>query len=59
MLLLKNEHFNEIMKMLGNEQMLVDASGKNNFQEIHIYKITHTQLQKKYQIKMTFSWKSP
>lgn len=46
-LLLKNEHFNEIMKMLGNEQVLVGASGKNNFQEIHIYKITHTQLQKK------------
>ena len=34
--LLADDHLNEIMKMLWNEQMLADASGKNNFQEIYM-----------------------
>lgn len=42
MFLLADEHLSEIMKMLRNEQMLVDASGKTNFQEIYTRSLTRS-----------------
>lgn len=40
MFILADDNLNAIMKKLWDEQMLIGASGKNIFQEIHIRSFT-------------------